>query len=57
MPSALSSWAAGFAVQELMYRYEQHPSGSGFLFLIFFGGASTQRQIRIYPLPLAKVPQ
>ena len=36
MPSALSSWAAILAAQELMYRYEQHPSGSGFLVLIFF---------------------
>ena len=39
MPPVLSSWAAVFAAQELMYRCEQHLSGSGFSFLIFFGGA------------------
>lgn len=48
MPPVLSSWAAVFAAQELMYRCEQHLSGSGFLVLIFFDGASTQRQIRIF---------
>ena len=47
MPPVLSSWAAGFAAQELMYRCEQHLSESGFLFLIFFRWCSTQRQIRI----------
>ena len=36
MPPVLSSWAAVFAAQELMYRCEQHLSGSGFSFLIFF---------------------
>ena len=35
MPPVLSSWAAVFAAQELMYRCEQHLSGSGFSFLIF----------------------
>ena len=48
MPPVLSSWAAVFAAQELMYRCEQHLSGSGFLVLIFFRGASTQRHIRIH---------
>ena len=39
MPPVLSSWATVIVAQELMYRCEQHLSGSGFLFLIFFGGA------------------
>ena len=34
MPPVLSSWAAVFAAQELMYRCEQHLSESGFLFLM-----------------------
>ena len=50
MPSALSSWDAAFAAQELMYRYEQHPSGSGFSFLIFFRWCFNNRNDRLEQL-------
>ena len=36
MPPVLSSWAAVSEAQELMYRCEQHPSGSGFSLLMIF---------------------
>ena len=36
MPPVLSSWATVIVAQELMYRCEQHLSGSEFWVLIFF---------------------
>ena len=41
---------AAFAAQELMYRYEQHPSGSGFSFLIFFRWCFNNRNDRLEQL-------